>query len=74
MSSLSLSLSLSPSMKIYVSQSEPTPIAAPRRMDGNWMGNTFSSGSSSLANHDGYIYIYIPPTYQPKRPMHFRTC
>jgi hypothetical protein len=50
-------------MKIYVSQSEPTPITTPRWMDGNWTGNTFSSGSSSLSNHDGYIrfgFYYLP--------------
>jgi hypothetical protein len=33
--------------------SEPAPTSAPQRMNGKWSGNSFLSGSGSLANHDG---------------------
>jgi hypothetical protein len=32
-------------------RSEPAPTSAPWRMDGEWSGNSFLFGSSSLANH-----------------------
>jgi len=33
--------------------SEPAPTSTPSRMDDMWSGNSFLSGSSSLANHGG---------------------
>jgi hypothetical protein len=44
--------------------SEPAPTSAPWRMDGKWSGNSFLLGSSSLANHGGYLscflFFYLP--------------
>jgi hypothetical protein len=33
--------------------SELAPINAPRRMDDNWLGNSYLLGFSSLINHGG---------------------
>jgi len=34
-------------------ESDPTSTRTPQGMDSRWTRNTFSLGSSSLANHDG---------------------
>ncbi len=39
----------------YGRLSEPAPSRAPSRMDGNWTGNAFLLGSSSLANHQPWV-------------------
>jgi len=44
---------------MFCGHSEPVPTSAPWRMDGKWSGNSFLLGSSSLANHGGYLsYIW----------------
>jgi hypothetical protein len=47
--------------------SEPAHTSAPWRMNGKWSGNNFLLGSSSLANHGGYlscILFYLPTNSQ----------
>jgi hypothetical protein len=49
---------------MFCGHSEPVPTSAPWRMDGKWSGNSFLLGSSSLANHGGYLscflFFYLP--------------
>jgi hypothetical protein len=53
-----------PSEVSSLGHSEPAPTSAPSRMDDMWSGNSFLLGSSSLANHDGWLscFIYYLPT------------
>ncbi len=49
-------------------QSEPAPTSTPWRMNDKWSGNNFLLGSSSLANHGGYLscfFLFFSPTYLP---------
>jgi hypothetical protein len=47
------------SKAMFCSHSEPVPTSAPWRMDGKWSGNSFLLGSSSLANHGGYLSCFL---------------
>jgi hypothetical protein len=43
---------------------EAAPTSTPQRMDDKWSGNNLLLGSSSLANHGGYLSSFFPlPSY-----------
>jgi hypothetical protein len=46
-------------MLLLNGRSEPAPTSALSRMDDIWSGNSFLLGSSSLANHGGYLRCFI---------------